>query len=124
MTVTLIGAFAELGKHQDQVDKIYEEVKDIDATDFKVLESLPHLNGVIKEVMRLYPSVLSGGSRKTLNESVIIGGKVIPPRTTIVAPRYTINRSKSCPGFLEHNAVSWGSTDADIGVFPYRRGLL
>lgn len=94
MTVTLIGAFAELGKHQDQVDKIYEEIKDIDATDFHVLNGLPHLNGVIKEVMRLYPSVLSGGSRKTLDKSVIIGGKVIPPHTTIVSPRYTINRSK------------------------------
>ena len=102
-TVTLIGAFAEMAKHPEHQDLIYEEVKDVDMNDFKAIANLPHLNAIIKETLRLYPSLLSGGSRKTLDEPVEIGGRVIPPHTTIVAPRYTINRSKT----LLHSPIAW-----------------
>lgn len=94
-TVTLIGAFAELAKHPEQADKVFEEVIAVDETKLRDLATLPHLSAVIKETMRLYPSLLSGGSRKTLEQSVMIGGNLIPPYTTIVAPRYTINRSEN-----------------------------
>lgn len=93
-TVTLIGLFAELAKHPAHQDKIFDEVAEIDVTDLKKLSSLPHLNGVIKETLRLYPSLLSGGSRKTTENGAMIGGKFIPPHTTIVCPRYSINRRK------------------------------
>ncbi|KAF4511026.1 hypothetical protein G6O67_002864 [Ophiocordyceps sinensis] len=95
-TVTLIGVFAELAKHSEHADKIFEEVGHVDATDSGALSGLPHLNGVIKEAMRLYPAVLSGGSRKTMDQSVMIGGSLIPPHTTIVLPRFTINRREDC----------------------------
>lgn len=94
MTVTMIGVLAELAKHPDHQDKIFDEVAKIDVTDFRKLNPLLHLNAVIKETLRLYPSLLSGGSRKTTENGVIIGGKFIPPHTTIVCPRYSINRSK------------------------------
>lgn len=89
-----MGIFAELAKHPEHIDKIYEEVEDLDVNDFKAIAALPHLNAVLKEIMRLYPSLLTGGIRKTQDQPVVIGGHVIPPYTTVVAPRYTINRSK------------------------------
>ena len=99
-TVTLIGAFAEMAKHPEHAEILYNELANADITDFSVLSTLPHLNAIIKEVMRLYPSLLSGGSRKTLDQPVTIGGRVIPPYTTIVSPRFTINRSKSYTTYI------------------------
>ncbi|ROV92800.1 hypothetical protein VMCG_09091 [Cytospora schulzeri] len=95
-TVTLIGLFAELAKHPVHAEKILEEVADVDVRDFRTLSGLPHLNGVIKETLRLYPSLLSGGSRKTQENGITIGGRLIPPFTTIVCPRYSINRRADC----------------------------
>lgn len=73
---------------------IYQEVVDIDTTDLKTLNRLPHLNAVITEALRLYPALLTGGNRKTTANGLTVGGTFIPPNTTIVTPRYTIARSK------------------------------
>lgn len=66
-----------------------------DISDMKTLNRLPHLNGVINETLRLYPVLLTGGARKTMSEGINVGDTYIPPNTTIVAPRYSIMRSKS-----------------------------
>lgn len=111
--MTLIGLFAELAKHPAQIDKIYHEVANIDVADTELLRTLPHLNGVISESLRLYPSLPSGGFRKTTKHGVTIGGNYIPPYTTILAPRYSINRRKSVllinhftfPNYAVSNAI-------------------
>lgn len=91
----LIGIFCELAKHPEHIDKVYEELKDVDVTDLKTLTSLPHLNAVINEGLRLYPALLTGGARKTTENGATIGGTFIPPNTTIIAPRHVISRSES-----------------------------
>lgn len=93
-TATLVGLFAELGKHPAVIDKLYLEVANIDVNDEKQLRTLPYLNGVICEALRLYPSLPSGGFRKTSKHGITVGGRYIPPYTTIIAPRYSINRRK------------------------------
>ncbi|KAF9876190.1 cytochrome p450 [Colletotrichum karsti] len=92
----LIGIFCEMAKHPEHVDKIYEELKDVDVTDLKTLTSLPHLNAVINEGLRLYPALLTGGARKTTENGANIGGTFIPPNTTIIAPRHVISRREDC----------------------------
>ncbi|GKT57817.1 cytochrome P450 [Colletotrichum tofieldiae] len=92
----LIGIFCEMSKHPEHADKIYEELKDVDATNLKILTSLPHLNAVINEGLRLYPALLTGGARKTTENGATIGGTFIPPHTTIIAPRHVISRREDC----------------------------
>ncbi|GFP56517.1 cytochrome P450 monooxygenase nodW [Trichoderma asperellum] len=94
--VALIAVLCELGKHPEHADQIYEELKDVDVLDLKTLVNLPHLNAVIKEALRLHPALLTGGNRKTSASGLTIGGRFIPPHTTIVAPRYTIGRLEDC----------------------------
>ena len=55
---------------------------------------MPHLNGVINEVLRLHPAVPTGGFRETPPEGVEIGGQKVPGNTLICAPRWTIGRRR------------------------------
>lgn len=94
-TSTLIGAFCELGRNPDQAEKVFQEVSLVDdINDIQQLRKLHHLGAVINETMRLYPALLSGGSRKTSSKGLTIAGQFIPPFTTTISPRYTIGRSK------------------------------
>ncbi|KAI9927293.1 hypothetical protein ASPWEDRAFT_177754 [Aspergillus wentii DTO 134E9] len=66
------------------------------------LESMPYLNGVCQEVLRLYPTVPS-----TIRESIrdtTVAGKHVPKGTKIILCPYAINRS---PEF-------WGETGEDF----------
>ncbi|KAJ2983060.1 hypothetical protein NUW58_g6315 [Xylaria curta] len=97
----LILLFCELAKHPDHIDKLYEELVNLNVTDLnptilQILSKLPHLNAVINECLRLYPALLTGGARKTLDKGIVVGDTFIPPHTTIVAPRYTISRREDC----------------------------
>ncbi|KAL2814652.1 benzoate 4-monooxygenase cytochrome P450 [Aspergillus granulosus] len=97
---TLVGLFYELAKSPDQADKIRDEVMQpgVDIQDgHNLLRSCPHLEAVIFESLRLYPSIPTGGNRKTSStEGTTIGGTYIPPDTTIVAPRFVISRREDC----------------------------
>lgn len=60
------------------------------------LSKLPHLEAVITEALRLYPALPTGGNRKTSMHGLMVGGRYIPPYTTIVAPRFSISRREDC----------------------------
>jgi cytochrome P450 len=90
----LLAVFCELAKHPHHAEQVYKELDGVDETDPKALNRLSHLNAIINETLRLYPVLLTGGARKTLQEGTTIGGTYIPPHTTIVAPRFSISRSK------------------------------
>ena len=93
---TLVYIFYELAKIPEQQEKLYQELTSIAITDFKALQNLPHLNGVINEALRIHPPVPSVGYRETPLAGVTVAGTYIPGRTTIVAPRYSIGRLESC----------------------------
>ncbi|KAI0838421.1 cytochrome P450 [Hypoxylon sp. FL0890] len=92
----LIAVFCELAKHPHHAEKIFQEVQDVDVTDQKSLNRLPHLNAVINETLRLYPVLLTGGARKTMEEGITVAGIRIPPYTTVIAPRFSISRREDC----------------------------
>jgi len=93
---TLVFMFYELALHPEQADKLHEELQRAESLDSEILKTLPHLNAVINETLRLHPAVPTGGYRDTPSEGMQIGDQWIPGSTTIVAPRYTISRLESC----------------------------
>ncbi|OJJ03893.1 hypothetical protein ASPVEDRAFT_136407 [Aspergillus versicolor CBS 583.65] len=90
----LIGLFYELAKNPAQAEAIHREITQHEEND--VLQCR-HLKAVVYEALRLYPSLPTGGNRKTpRDEGITIAGVYIPPQTTIVAPKYAIGRSEIC----------------------------
>ncbi|RYO93601.1 hypothetical protein DL766_010524 [Monosporascus sp. MC13-8B] len=75
----LTGALCELAKHPHHAEKIYKEPEGFSVTDLSSLVRLDHLTGVLNEAMRLYLAVLTGGSRKTIENGIMIGETYIPP---------------------------------------------
>lgn len=92
---TLVFLFYELALNPEKAEKLYEELRDSDIHDMKILKNLPYLNAVIKETLRLHPAVPTGGYRDTPPGGMTIGGIFIPGNTTIVAPRYIAGRCKT-----------------------------
>ncbi|KUI57709.1 Tryprostatin B 6-hydroxylase [Cytospora mali] len=93
VATTLIFTLKELANDKKMQDRVRKEVDTLSEwDDVQGLEELTGMNAILNETMRLYPVVPTGGIRMTTNEPVTIGGTVIPPYTTIVAPRYTISR--------------------------------
>ncbi|KAL9119179.1 MAG: hypothetical protein Q9187_004266 [Circinaria calcarea] len=82
----LVGIFYELARNPDHAQKIHDGLQSLDVHDAKLLSKLPHLDGCIAEALRLYPALPTGGNRKTPEQGVLIGGRYIPPQTTVVAP--------------------------------------
>lgn len=75
--------------------KLQEELNSIDSIDdLKALQTLPHLNGLINETLRLHPAVPTGGLRETPPEGIMISGRFVPGNTVICAPRYSLARRK------------------------------
>ncbi|KAI1662063.1 cytochrome P450 [Daldinia decipiens] len=92
----LLGTFTELGRDHTTQEKLYYELMDIDVSDTKVLANLPFLNACIDETLRLYPALMTGGTRMTTQKGMTIAGRFIPPYTNIVAPQYLISRRQDC----------------------------
>lgn len=89
----LVGLFCELAKDPRHAEIILDEIKTLDIADSRALaSSCPHLEACIFEALRLYPALPTGGTRKTLENGITVGGTFIPPETTVVAPRFCISR--------------------------------
>jgi cytochrome P450 len=92
--------FYRLATNPYHAKKVREEISSLTSIyDSQGLKGLTHMNGVINEVLRLHPSVPTGGYRETPPEGMHIAGTYIPGKTVLVAPRYTIGRRKYsfCP---------------------------
>lgn len=92
----LLGLLYELAKHPVQADIIYKEIlqHQVDIRDGSAIaRHCRHLEASIFEALRLYPSLPTGGSRKTpINEGITVAGVFIPPETTVVGPKFVIGR--------------------------------
>lgn len=89
----LIATWWYLCKHPAHALKIQQEIEFVDTADANALASLPHLNGVIKEVLRLVPPAMTGNGRITGPEGLVVNNVFIPPFTKVTAPKYVIQRS-------------------------------
>ncbi|KAL9059749.1 MAG: hypothetical protein Q9162_001050 [Coniocarpon cinnabarinum] len=91
----LIFTFYALAQHPESTEKAFEELRDADVTDLSVLSVLPHFNALISEAMRLYSSAPTFVSRDTPVGGVNIGGRHIPGKVKVSAPRWTISKMES-----------------------------
>lgn len=83
-----------LSRYPVHADKIRSELQGINPEDTNTILTLPHLNGVINEVLRLVPPAMTGNSRITGPDGLVINDTFIPPFTKVTAPKYAIMRSK------------------------------
>ncbi|MCJ1457542.1 hypothetical protein MMC28_007910 [Mycoblastus sanguinarius] len=94
---TLIYLFYRLVQYPEHMERLQKELDSVGSIDnLKLLQSLPHLNGVINETLRLHPAVPTGGLRETPPQGIMISGRFVPGNTVICAPRYTLSRLESC----------------------------
>ena len=108
---TLVFTFYELALHRCEQQKLFEELDSIDVYDSGVLRTLPHLNGVINESLRIHPPVPTGGYRQSPKGGMKIADKYIPGNVTIVAPRYTLGKRK-CYLTIVEALTDQGSVEA------------
>ncbi|KAI2627965.1 cytochrome P450 monooxygenase-like protein [Hypomontagnella submonticulosa] len=92
---SLIAIWWYLSKYPEHADKVYSEIKNVDVRDANALATLPHLNGVVNEILRLVPPAMTGGSRITGPEGLLIDGTLIPPFTKVMTPKYVVMRLES-----------------------------
>ncbi|KAL9089692.1 MAG: hypothetical protein Q9159_002420 [Coniocarpon cinnabarinum] len=91
--------FYELAKHPEHQELIYKELQTIgeadDADGTSKLLALPHLAACINETLRFHHVIPTGGYRDTSEAGLVVSNTFIPPGTTIVSPRYILNRLES-----------------------------
>ncbi|KAI1387314.1 cytochrome P450 monooxygenase-like protein [Hypoxylon trugodes] len=92
---SLIAIWWYLSKYPEHAKKIRLEIQNISFDDANALSLLPHLNGVINEVLRLIPPAMTGNNRMTGPNGLLIDGVFIPPFTKVAAPKYVIQRMES-----------------------------
>jgi tryprostatin B 6-hydroxylase len=83
-----------LAKHPQEAEKIQAELEGVDPLDITTITTLPHLNGVINESMRLYPVLPTSLYRDTPPEGVTIGDTYIPGNTKLMRPSWVMFRRK------------------------------
>lgn len=82
-----------MARYPEHADRIFSEIQGVDVRDANALAALPHLNGVINEILRLVPPAMTGGGRITGPKGLLVDGTLIPPFTKVTAPKYVIKRS-------------------------------
>lgn len=93
VALTLIYLFYRLARHPEQLLKLQDEMDHLESvSDFMVLQHAQHLNGIINEVMRLHPAILTGNLRETPPNGVMISGRFIPGNIAVFSPRYTVSK--------------------------------
>ena len=95
MASTLTTLFYLLARHPKDVETIADELGSVDIENVKAIASLPHLNGVINEAMRLLPAVLTAATRVSPWDGMEVEGTFIPRDVKLVGPRYSIGRRKA-----------------------------
>ncbi|KAL4877038.1 cytochrome P450 [Aspergillus karnatakaensis] len=84
-----------LALYPQWLQRLREEVDPIFAMDgFNCGRTLPVLDAIINESMRLYPSVFFGSQRETPPEGLKIGDTFIPGGTIVSIPAYQLSRDE------------------------------
>ncbi|KAK4663060.1 hypothetical protein QC763_600690 [Podospora pseudopauciseta] len=91
---TLVFAFYELVRNRELQERLRGKLDGVDIYDKGELAKVGLLTGVIKETMRLWPAVPTGGYRQTPEGGLEIAGSWVPGGVTIVSPRWSMGRSE------------------------------
>lgn len=83
-----------LAKYPEHAEKLHAELARVDPLDLNAVSALPHLNGFIFEVMRMYAVAPTVVTRQTPSQGIMIGDTFIPGDTKVLAPRWVIFRRK------------------------------
>lgn len=84
-----------LAKYPEHAEQLYAELARVDPLDLNAVSALPHLNGFIFEVMRMYAVAPTVVTRQTPSQGIMIGDTFIPGDTKVLAPRWVIFRRKT-----------------------------
>lgn len=95
VSIALTFLFHNLALEPDHVEKLREELKGVDITDNRTLQSLVHLNALINETLRLYPPVLTAPLRQTTPDGLKIGRHYIPGNVVVSTPMWSLGRLES-----------------------------
>ena len=97
----MVFLFYHLAAAPKEITKLRTELQTLNNfSDNRVLTSMPHLNGVINETLRLHPPIPSGGLRDTPPEGLDIAGTYIPGGVTVLVPAYSLGRCTSLSNYL------------------------
>ncbi|CAJ2505022.1 Uu.00g124160.m01.CDS01 [Anthostomella pinea] len=127
---TLTHALYELVKHPEHIEKIRNELAPFmtdGQVDFQKIQSLPHLNCVIDETLRLHPPVPTALPRRTPSEGITVGEVHVPGDMTVWCSQYAIGRTESlyeqANSFIPERWSSRPEMVADKRVFaPFSHG--
>ncbi|KAL7914400.1 cytochrome P450 [Trichoderma velutinum] len=125
----LLYALSKPGHEQFQ-EKLHEEVIQISKDEkMSVIRTLPYLNAVIKETMRLYPTIISSLPR-VLENSLIVDGHLLPVGTVVNMQNYIHHRDPTVyPEPETFNPERWlnSTRDMEAALTPFsigRRGCV
>ena len=94
----IVYAFYYLAKNPSMQQRLREEVQEAfiseSTPDWTKLSTLPLLDGIINETLRLHPPVPSGMPRQTPKSGVQIGPYWVPGETIVAVPTYSIQRDE------------------------------
>ena len=121
---TLEWTMTELARHPEVMKKAQGEVRSIAGKTRKVEEShlqhLHYLKAVIKETMRLHPSVPLLVPRESMDECILDGYK-IPAKTRVLINTYAIGRDpNSWENPLEYDPKRFEDANIDVKDQDFR----
>lgn len=119
--VTLAFLFHRLAHDKSVQDKLYAELEPINVT-LESVDSLPYLNGLINETLRLHAAI-PGAEPRVCPAGVIFQNVALPKGTIISAQPYTLHRDKAWGDPEEFRVERW-SEDPPLAYFmPFGAGI-
>ncbi|KEF58607.1 uncharacterized protein A1O9_06533 [Exophiala aquamarina CBS 119918] len=103
-------------RRPDVVQKLHEELRQHYHTpcivpDYKTCSTLPYLQAVINETLRLYPTIIATLPR-TAREEAVVAGVTVPKGTIVGTQNYTIHRNETAyPRAEEFSPERWLEED-------------
>ncbi|KAK5049564.1 hypothetical protein LTR84_004493 [Exophiala bonariae] len=127
-STTLTYLLYALAKDSDRQERLREELRSSAGDSLNELQPLPYLNAVIKETLRLYPTIMSTLPR-VLNKPLVVDKHLLPVGTSVGMQNYVHHRDPNlypqpdefCPErWLMDDAVKL--KDMDAGLTPFSLG--